>query len=109
MAPRTRMTPFARLLLFLLVFLPLAYFGAAYYNGEDPLANIKTWFNNGQTTTASTASSPATSADCAARVEALERENYQLKQELLEKSEELRRLKAGSATSDNPTRQKWGN
>jgi len=38
---KTRMTPFSRLLLFLLLFIPTAYIGASYYNGEDPIANIK--------------------------------------------------------------------
>lgn len=38
---RTKLTGFSRLLLFLLIFLPLAYFGASYYNGEDPIAKIK--------------------------------------------------------------------
>lgn len=35
------MTPFSRLLLFLFIFIPTAYIGASYYNGEDPIANIK--------------------------------------------------------------------
>lgn len=38
---KTRITGFARLLLFLLFFIPIAYFGASYYNGEDPVANLK--------------------------------------------------------------------
>ena len=38
---KIKITPFARLLMFLLIFLPVAYFGASYYNGEDPVANIK--------------------------------------------------------------------
>lgn len=40
------MTGFSRLVLFLLFFLPLAYFGASYYNGEDPLAKIQGWFGS---------------------------------------------------------------
>jgi predicted nuclease with TOPRIM domain len=28
----------------LLIIAPLAYIGAAYYNGQDPIANIKSWF-----------------------------------------------------------------
>ena len=42
--PRTRLTGFSRLLIFLIIFLPLAYFGASYYNGEDPIARIKSMF-----------------------------------------------------------------
>jgi len=38
---KTKLTGFARLLLFLIVLLPAAYFGASYYRGEDPVANIK--------------------------------------------------------------------
>lgn len=40
---RRRITPFARLLLFLLIFLPLSYVVASFYNGEDPIANVKRW------------------------------------------------------------------
>lgn len=39
--PRTKLTGFSRLLIFLLFFIPIAYVGASYYNGEDPVANIK--------------------------------------------------------------------
>ena len=39
--PRTKLTGFARLLIFLLIALPIVYFAAAYYNGEDPVANVK--------------------------------------------------------------------
>ncbi len=41
--PRTRLTGFSRLLLFLLIALPIVYFGAAYYNGEDPVGRVKGW------------------------------------------------------------------
>ncbi len=41
--PRTRLTGFSRLLLFLLIALPIVYFGASYYNGEDPVAQVKDW------------------------------------------------------------------
>jgi len=41
MATRTKMTPFARLLLVILIVAPIAFVGASYYNGEDPIANIK--------------------------------------------------------------------
>ncbi|MEM9929379.1 MAG: hypothetical protein AAF840_06150 [Bacteroidota bacterium] len=39
--PKTKMTAFSRFLLFLLIFIPLAFVGASYYNGEDPVANLK--------------------------------------------------------------------
>ena len=31
------MTPFARFFIVMLIIVPLAYFGASWYNGEDPL------------------------------------------------------------------------
>ena len=39
--PKTRITGFARLVIFLFIFVPLAYVGASLYNGEDPVANVK--------------------------------------------------------------------
>lgn len=49
--PRTRLTGFSRLLIFLLIALPIVYFGAAYYNGEDPVGQLKQLFGGQQTTT----------------------------------------------------------
>ena len=47
MATHTKMTPFARLLLVIVIVAPLAYLGASYYNGEDPLKNITDTFSGG--------------------------------------------------------------
>lgn len=47
MATRTKMTPFARLLLVIIIVAPLAYLGSSYYNGEDPLKNITDTFSGG--------------------------------------------------------------
>ncbi|MEM8584027.1 MAG: hypothetical protein AAGF87_07155 [Bacteroidota bacterium] len=41
MAKRKNLTGFSRLILALLVILPSAFFGAAYYNGEDPVQKFK--------------------------------------------------------------------
>ncbi len=41
MKRKYKMTGCARLLLFLVVFAPLAYLGASYYNGEDGIQKIK--------------------------------------------------------------------
>lgn len=46
---RTKLTGFSRLVIFLLIFLPLAYFGASYYNGEDPVAKLKSLFGQSET------------------------------------------------------------
>ncbi len=35
---KRRMTPFARFFIVMLIIVPLAYFGASWYNGDDPLS-----------------------------------------------------------------------
>ena len=47
MATRTKMTPFARFFIMLIIVAPLAYLGAAYYNGEDGIQNLKNIFSSG--------------------------------------------------------------
>ena len=41
MQKKYKMTSFARFLIFMLFFAPLAYMGASYYNGEDGIQKIK--------------------------------------------------------------------
>ncbi len=41
--PRRKVTPFARFLLAMVIIIPLAFAGASYINGEDPIANFKQW------------------------------------------------------------------
>jgi hypothetical protein len=41
MARRLKSTPFARFLVAMLFIAPMAYLGAAYYNGEDPIQLVK--------------------------------------------------------------------
>lgn len=72
---KTRITGFARLLIFLLVFLPLAFFGASYINGEDPVAKVKEYLGGAGTTTAPQTEQPASSnrtSDLQKRIDALE-------------------------------------
>ncbi len=45
---RYKVTPFARFLMFMIIFAPIAYIGAAYYNGEDGLEKIKGFFNKSE-------------------------------------------------------------
>lgn len=44
MRKKYKMTAFARLLIFMIIFTPLAYIGVSYYNGEDGIAKIKALF-----------------------------------------------------------------
>jgi hypothetical protein len=97
---KTRITPFSRLLLFLLFFIPTAYIGASYFNGEDPIANIKGMLgmsdspqteqpaNN--TSSSSSSNEPATFEN----VQDLRDEITQLKVDLAVTEEKLARCKA---------------
>lgn len=52
--PKTRATGFTRFFLFMLIALPLIYFGVSYARGEDGLANLKNMFSSETTTTTTT-------------------------------------------------------
>ena len=102
MATRTKMTPLARLLIFLIILVPLAYGGASYIRGEDPIANVKAMINGEQ---------PATSApekktyDPQTEIQRLKKENRELKARIQELEDELDAEQSKEASS---TRQKWG-
>lgn len=102
MATRTKLTPFARLFIFLIIFLPLAYFGAAYYNGEDPVAKLKELV--GQSDAPASSSQSESTYNPQDEIRRLKQENAELKQQLKAKDEEIARLKA-----EGGNRQKWGN
>ena len=86
--PRTKLTGFSRLLLFLLIALPIVYAGAAYYNGEDPVANVKHWLGMDNTDTSvdyETDTTAPTYRDAPAtfeNVQGLREENDRLRREL---------------------------
>ena len=103
MALRTRLTPFSRLLLFMIIVLPLAYFGAAYYNNEDPMAKIREL--TGKSSVSTPGEAPSVTADsCEERIKALQEENAALRKALEVMA------KGSSATGDTvaSNRQKWG-
>jgi cell division protein FtsB len=86
---KRKMTPFARLLIFLIIFLPLAYLAAAYINGEDGIANVKRMvgMENEPPRTETVTTAPA---DRAAQ---LEQEIQRLEQELAARKAELETLR----------------
>jgi hypothetical protein len=102
--PKTKLTPFSRLLLFLLIFVPIAYVGASYYNGEDPVANIKKVLGMDETNAAATEyTAPASSPNAATTesgtttfesVQKLREENTRLLRDLAVAREELARCQA---------------
>ena len=98
---KTKLTGFSRLLLFMLFLLPAAYFGASYYNGEDPVANLKRVFGMETTTEVSSpAATTITSEPAAAppatfeNVQDLRAELKNLKAELAIARERLARCQA---------------
>ena len=48
MRKKYKITGFARLLIFMIFFAPLAYIGASYYNGEDGIGKIKSLFEKNE-------------------------------------------------------------
>lgn len=83
MATRTKMTPFARLLLVILIVAPLAYIGASYYNGEDPLKNITDTFSSSdKVETTSSELSTLSKGDLIHKIELLEMRISQLEQKI---------------------------
>lgn len=111
MAKKYKLTGFSRFLVVMLFLVPGAYIGASYYNGEDGIQNIKELLgldkseNTTVTTTTTTTTSPATIAtedipsdvkmlqdeltDLKRRIEAMERENKELKDQIFDKNEEI--------------------
>ncbi|MEO5905203.1 MAG: hypothetical protein ABIQ11_00645 [Saprospiraceae bacterium] len=45
MKPRYKVTGCARFFVFFIIFIPIVYFGAAYFRGEDGLQKMKDFFN----------------------------------------------------------------
>ena len=86
---KTKITGFARLLIFLIFMLPLAFFGASYINGEDPIQQIKeftNWETKG-TNEVAKSSSNAGSND----IQALENRILRLERDLAIANEKLAR------------------
>lgn len=92
MARRLKSTPFARFLLAMLFIVPLAYFGAAYYNGEDPVQLIKKKLgieNNSTMVVEDADATPVSAEDTYDLREEIE----QLKERIRDLEEENQRLK----------------
>jgi ribosomal protein L29 len=116
MARRTRLTPFARFIIVMIIVAPLAYLGASYYNGEDGIQNLKeligiaepeapaepaaTEIEATPTTSADSETAPSEAAaaemgyeELQDRFNELKQENLDLKQKLQEKELEIQELK----------------
>jgi cell division protein FtsB len=84
MARRLKSTPFARFLLAMLIIIPLAYFGAAYYNGEDPVEKIKDTLGIEENKVVQVEDNERVSADA--------EDSYDLRQEIEQLKERIRDL-----------------
>lgn len=106
MKRRFRLTGFARFFFVMLFIVPLAYFGAAYYNGEDGLQNLKNLLgiDKGNTTVETKRNTAPSSNDyknasdadwqeLERRVETLEKENRDLKVKIRDLDLELKAAK----------------
>lgn len=92
MSRRLKTTPFARFLIAMLFIVPLAYIGASYYNGEDPIALIKDKLGMDENTTRTvdqevkyddeTYDFRQEIEDLKARIQELEDENAELKEKV---------------------------
>ena len=78
MARKYKTTGCARFFFALLIIVPLAYFGAAYYNGVNGIEQIKEWFGTDSDNTNSK-EEEKTKKDLEDEVEKLRKENEELK------------------------------
>jgi|GEM_PF-367111 len=113
MARKIRLTPFARLLIVLIIAAPIAYLVASYYNGEDGIQNLKELVGIEEPAAETPAADPATTEaatpeeaapetettnqtdyeELQAQYSELKEENLNLKQTIREKELEIQELK----------------
>lgn len=94
MARRLKTTPFARFLVAMLFIVPLAYIGASYYNGEDPIALIKDKLGIENSTT-----------DRASEEVTYDDETYDFRQEIDDLKDKIRELERENADLKEKVRQ----
>lgn len=101
MRPKYKVTGCARFFLFLILFIPAVFFGAAYFRGENGVQIIKDFYHNivGKSEVKSPAgNSPSDTYDMTNLKEELRQakdEIKELKVKLYEKDQEISRLKSG--------------
>ena len=104
MARKLKLTGLARFIIVMAILAPLAFVGASYYNGQDGIQNLKELIGieEGTSTTVISKDRVSENADVAEfegalealkeRLEALEKENKELKATLYEKEQEIKEL-----------------
>ena len=101
MKPRYKVTGCARFIVFFIIFIPIVYFGAAYFRGEDGLQEMKNFFNKirgKEITRTDTHSSGDTYQiqDLQKELDAAKAEIRELKNIIKEKEKEIEHLKTGN-------------
>ena len=84
MQKKYKITGFARFLIFMIFFAPVAYVGASYYNGEDGIANIKNLLGMEDNNSAQTATPTKPDVKTAAMIEMKDQEILMLKSKIEE-------------------------
>ena|SRR5687767_10425838 len=99
MRPRYKTTGCARFFVFLIIFLPVVYFGAAYLRGEDGMQKLKDFYHNtfGGRDTSDKKKDPDTYRieDLREELDDAKREIRDLKNIIKEKEKEIEKLKSG--------------
>jgi len=100
MGPKYKVTGCARFFVFLMLFVPAVFFGAAYFRGENGVKIIKDFYHSivGGRSVAKEAEGAEEAKDQAkeeAKTEAKDKEIDRLKREIEEKDKEIEKLKSG--------------
>jgi len=102
MRPKYKMTGCARFFIFLIIFIPAVYFGAAYFRGENGVQIIKDFWHNTFNSSGATSSSSGPSDDTYEIINLEEElkkakdEIRDLKATIYEKDQEIEKLKSGN-------------
>lgn len=103
MGPKYKVTGCARFFVFLVLFVPAVFFGAAYFRGENGVKIIKDFYHSivgGRSVAkeaegAEEAEEAKDQAKEEAKTEAKDKEIDRLKREIEEKDKEIEKLKSG--------------
>ena len=97
MGPKYKVTGCARFFVFLVLFVPAVFFGAAYFRGENGVKIIKDFYHSivGGRSVAEGAEEAKDQAKEEAKAEAKDKEIDRLKREIEEKDKEIEKLKSG--------------
>jgi flagellar motility protein MotE (MotC chaperone) len=92
---RRKVTPFARFLLAMIIIVPLAFAGASYINGEDPVQNFKQLVGMEQAAEQppnKEKSTPQKETAATPSAQELQKENKRLRKELQQRDQAIKDL-----------------